>query len=341
MVTRRTALKSVLVASGALAAPFVWRSAQAQSVSLKIQGFLPSASIPQRAFEKFAAEVTAKSGGKLTIQAIPGGGVIAVTETLNAIQGGVLDGHYSAASYFASRDAGFVVLGDTAAAYDSVEQRDRWWSEGGGEAAARALYARFGLHMVAPIFWPSEQIPARKALNGVADLTGLKIRVPPGLVSEVVAKAGAAVVNLPGGEVFNALQSGVIDATDWASPALNEEVGLYRAAKFSVDAAHSMPTTDLSINASKWNALSAELKALVTSEAKAMSETMKADLKKADADAITKMKADGVTVITWTKQEIAKLRRFTAEVQEAQAAKSSSARAIIDSHKAFQAKIGL
>jgi TRAP-type mannitol/chloroaromatic compound transport system substrate-binding protein len=342
MITRRRILAAgALVPVATLAAPHLIGKANAQAVTLKLQGFLPSAAAPQQAFEKFAADVTQKAGGRLVVQALPGGAVIAVTETLNAIQAGILDGHYSAASYFAARDPGFVVLGDTAAAYDNVDQRDRWWSEGGGEDAARALYARFGMAFVAPVFWPSEHIPARVAIAGIADMPKMKVRVPPGLIAEIVAKTGAAVVNLPNGEVFNALQSGVIDATDWASPALNEQVGLYKAAKFSIDASHSMPTTDISVNLAKWNALAADLKALVVAEARAMSAALKVQLAKADADAITKMRADGVSVITWSKADVAKLRQLTGEVQDAQAARSPSAKAIVDSHRTFQRRIGV
>ena len=108
------------------------------------------------------------------------------------------------------------------------------------------------------MFWASEHIPARKALNGGRRSQGLKIRVPPGLIADVFRAGGATVVNIPGGEVFNSLQSGVIDATDWASPRLNMQAGLYRAAKFSVDAQHSMPTTDVTFNQEEWDALSAE-----------------------------------------------------------------------------------
>lgn len=336
MLTRRRLLATGTVV--ALAAPSI---ARAQAVNLRIQGFLPSAAAPQRAFEKFAADVTQKSGGRLTIQALPGGAAVAVTEVLNAVAAGILDGHYSAPSFYSARDGGFVVHGDTAAAYDDVDQRDRWWSEGGGEDQARALYARFGLHFVAPVFWPSEHIPARRALNGIADMTGLKIRVPPGMIAEIIGRTGAAVVNLPGGEVFNALQSGVIDATDWASPALNEEVGLYRAAKFSINASHSMPTTDVSIATNRWNALSAELRTLITTEARAMSTALKEQLVKADADALTKMRADGVTVITWSKADVARLRQLTGEIQDAQASRSANAKAIVDSHRAFQRRLGL
>jgi TRAP-type mannitol/chloroaromatic compound transport system substrate-binding protein len=339
--TRRSLIRTGGAAlAGLVAAPYAITPSRAQSFSLRMQGFLGAASPTHRAFEKFAADLKEKSGGRLVIQALPVGGAVAPAETINAIGAGILDGHYSSSSFFAARDPGFTVFGDTGASYDTVAQRDRWFTEGGGEDIGRELYAQFGLVYVANVFWPSEHIPAKKPLRGVADLKGLKIRVPPGFVSEYFAKAGASVVNLPGGEVFNALQSGVIDATDWASPGQNFEVGLYKAAKYSVDAAHSMPATEIAFSKAKWEALPAELRQMVLAEARTMSAALKVQILKDDNEALAKMKADGIEIITWSKEEIGKLRAFTSEVQEALAARSPIAKKVIDSHRAFQKKIG-
>ncbi len=341
MPTRRTLLKTGAYAfAGAIAVPFVISPSRAQSFSLRMQGFLAAASPTHRAFEKFAADLKEKSGGKLAIQTLPVGGAVGPGETINAIAAGILDGHYSSSSFFAARDPGFTVFGDTGASYDTVDARDRWYAEGGGEDIGRELYAQHGMVYVANVFWPSEHIPAKKPLKGVADLKGLKIRVPPGFVAEYFGKAGASVVNLPGGEVFNALQSGVIDATDWASPGQNYEVGLYKAAKFSVDAAHSMPATEIGFAKAKWEALPAELKQLLTSEVRAMSAALKVQIRKDDEDALAKIKSEGVEVVTWSKDEIAKLRAFTAEVQDSLAAKGLIAKKVIESHRAFQKKLG-
>ncbi len=279
-------------------------------------------------------------GRRLQISALPVGSTVAPGETINAINAGILDGHYSASSFFAARDPGFTVFGDTGASYDTVEARDRWWSEGGGEDLGRELYASANMVYVANVFWPSEHIPAKKALRTVGDLRGLKIRVPPGFVAEYFARAGAAVVNLPGGEVFNALQSGVIDATDWASPGQNYEVGLYRAAKFSVDAAHSMPSTEIGFSRARWQQIPAELQQLITAETRAMSAALKTQIKADDDQALAKMRGEGVEIIQWPKDEIAKLRASTTEVQDALAGRSPMARKIIDSHRAFQRRIG-
>ncbi len=341
MTTRRTILKGAAAATiGAVAAPFAVTPSRAQAITLRMQGFLAAASPTHRAFEKWAADLREKSGGRLQIAALPVGSTVAPAETINAVTAGILDGHYSASSFFAARDPAFMVFGDTGAAYNTVEQRDRWWREGGGEDLGRELYASANMHYVANVFWPSEHIPAKKALRGVDDLKGLKIRVPPGFIAQYFGKAGAAVVNLPGGEVFNALQSGVIDATDWASPGQNHEVGLYRAAKFSIDASHSMPTTEIAFSRARWQAIPAELQQLITAETRAMSEALKVQIKADDDAALAKMRAEGVEIIAWSPAELAKLRQFTNEVQDEVAARGPMAKKIIDSHRAFQRRLG-
>lgn len=342
MITRRTALRGAgALALGTLATPAIIRSANAQTVALRMQGFLAASQTPQKAFEKLAADLKAESGGRLAITVLPVGGAVAATETLNAISSGVLDGHYSAPSYFAGRDPAFSVLGDTGAAYDSTAQRDKWFTDGGGLALARDVYAKYGLHYVAPVYWPAEHIPARKALNGVDDLKGLKIRVPPGLVSDIISRAGASVVNLPAAEVPNAIESGVIDATDWASPALNMQVGLYRVAKFSISAGHSMPTTEISFNKRKWDGIPAELRQMIERAVAKMSADMRKQLEDEDVKALADAKAMGVTVVDWSAAERSKLRQSTTQVFDELAAKGEMAKKIVDSHRAFMKTVGL
>lgn len=337
MTTRRTILKASAAAlTAAIAAPYAVTPSRAQNVTLRMQGFLAAASPTHRAFEKWASDLRQKSGGRLQIQVLPAGGAVPVTETLNAMTAGILDGHYSASSFFAARDPAFALFGDTGASYDTVEQRDGWWLQGGGEDLGRELYASVGAVYVANVFWPSEHIPARRAIRTAADLQGLKIRVPPGFVAEYFGRAGAAVVNIPGGEVFNALQSGVIDAADWASPGQNYEVGLYRVAKFSINASHSMPSTDICFNRARWEGMPAELRQLITAETRAMSEALKVQIKADDDAALAKMRAEGVEIINWSKEEIAKLRVSTTRVQAELAQRSPMAKKIADSLRAFQ-----
>jgi TRAP-type mannitol/chloroaromatic compound transport system substrate-binding protein len=333
--------RRTLVQAGTLAllgAPFVLR-AQAP-VNLRMQGFLAAGATPQKLFDAFAANVKAASNGRINISVLPAGGAVAATETLNAIANGILDGHYSAPSFFAARDPAFTLLGDTGASYRSVDERENWLRKEGGIALAREVYDRYGLHYVDAVFWPAEHIPARRALNGVADLKGLKIRVPPGMISEVLGRAGAAVVNLPGGEVFNALSSGVIDATDWASPSQNHAVGLYRAAKFSINASHSMPTTEVSISKKKWAELPADAKKLIEDGVKKLDADLRSTMRSEDSAALEKMKGEGVAIVDWPKAEVDKLRSLTTRVQMELGGRNEQARKLLDSLRAYMGKLG-
>lgn len=320
---------------------YLTRSVAQQTFNLRMQGFLGAASPTHRAFEKWAKDLAAASGGRLNISTLPAGGAVAPTETITAISAGILDGHYSSPSFFASRDPAFTLLGDTGASFNDVPSRDQWFQKEGAVSLAREVYAGYGLHYVDQIYWPSEHIPSRRALNGYDSLKGLKIRVPPGMISEVIGRSGGAVVNLPGGEVFNALQSGVLDATDWASPGQNMEVGLYRVAKFSIDASHSMPTTEMSFNPKRWNAMPKELQQLMQAETKKMGAALAAQIKADDDKAIADMPGMGVQIIKWPVTEVAKLRETTKRVQMELGARNTMARKVYDSLYAYQKKLGL
>lgn len=337
MISRRTLLRG---APAALAVPYVAPPALAQGMTLRMQHFLGTNSALHRVTTQMAEEVRQATGGRVQIQVLPGGAVVAPTELLDTVRGGVLDGQFAAPSWFAAKDPGFVVLGDTGAMFRSVDLRDRWFADGEGVALARALYDRFGLHYVDQFYWPGEHIPSRRPLHGVEDLRGLKIRCPPGMIAEVFGRAGASVVNLPLPELFNALQSGVVDAADQANPGLNYAVGLYRHARYSIDARHSMPTCEVSLSKRRWDSLPAEAREAIAAAVKRMSAAHKAAIEAEDKEALEKMRADGITIIAWPDAEVAKLARLTAEVQDSYAARGLQAKAILDSLRAFQARVG-
>jgi TRAP-type C4-dicarboxylate transport system substrate-binding protein len=337
MIRRRSILAA---APAALALPYIAPPALAQGATLRMQHFLGTNSALHRVATQFAEDVKQATGGRIAISVLPGGAVVAPTELLDTVRNGVLDGQFAAPSWFAAKDPAFVILGDTGATFRSVDQRDRWFTEGEGVSHGRALYDRFGLYYVGQFYWPGEHIPSRRALNGVADLQGLKVRCPPGMIAEVFGRAGASVVNLPLPELFNALQSGVVDAADQANPGLNFAVGLYRHARFSISANHSMPTCEVSFSKRRWDGLPAEAKEAITVALRKMSAAHKAAIEAEDAEALAKMRAEGITIIEWPEAETARLGRITAEVQDSYGGRGPQAKATLDSLRAFQAKVG-
>lgn len=326
----------------AASAALILATGAAGAETFRMQTFLGANASTTKAFEDMAARLADETDGAIEIEVLPGRAIVGASETIDAIQNGVLDGQYTAPSYFAGKDAAMGVLGDTLAAYPDSATRDRWFSEGGGLELARALYGKYDLHFICPVYWPPEQIPSKVAINGVGDLEGLKMRAPGGLASDLLSRAGASLVTMGVGESVTAMETGILDATDLANVALNVALGMHNQAKFSVLARHSMAVTEMSVSKAKWDALSPEDQARFEAACIAMSEQLKTTLSDEDDAAAAKAKDElDVTFIEFGEDDANAFRAMTADVWEDWGAKSGDARAIVDSHKAFMAEIGL
>ncbi len=340
MKLSRRAVLSGLGAS--FAAPSLIGRANAQARhTWRIQGYLPGGFDIQQDFAAWCAELGAKSDGALAIEAVPVGAVVGPTETIDAIRSGILTGHYSGPPYFAAKDQAFAIIGDTSAAYDDVDQRDRWWDEGGGLELLRRLYERYDIFCVRPIFSLAEWLPSKMPLDGVEKLRGLRIRAPQGLISDLFAYFGAGVVVLPGTEVYNALETGVIDAADWAWLDLNEKTGLHRICPYAIYAPHSMGVTDLSVSMRAWESLNDDLRALIESEAAHFSARLRDKLLAAEVDAEARLVASGITLIRWPDSEREKIRAALTEIWNRLGGTSEMAGEAVESHRTFMRKIGL
>ncbi|MEQ9260809.1 MAG: TRAP transporter substrate-binding protein DctP, partial [Roseovarius sp.] len=254
---------------------FAVAATAAQAEEFRMQTFLGATAATTTAFEAMAAELAETTGGEVQITVLPGGAVVGASETIEAIQNGILDGQYTAPSYFAGSDPALGVLGDTLAAYPDSATRDRWFTEGGGLDLARALYEQYDLKFICPIYWPPEQIPSTVPIETVADFDGLKMRAPGGLASDLLSRAGASLVTMGVGDSVTAMETGQLDATDLANVALNVALGMHNQAKYSVLARHSMAVTEMSVSMEKWNALSPESQAAFEAACNAMSASLR------------------------------------------------------------------
>jgi TRAP-type mannitol/chloroaromatic compound transport system substrate-binding protein len=147
----------------------------------------------------------------------------------------------------------------------TAQELNSWFQYGGGQQISDKVYAELGAK-----FFPSGNTGVQmggwfnKKINSLDDYKGLKMRIP-GLGGEVVKAAGGNVVNLPGGEIMPALQSGAIDATEWVGPYNDLAFGFYKAAKYYYYPGWHEPATVLDnfINMKAWNKLPSDLKAIV------------------------------------------------------------------------------
>ena len=311
-------------------------------IQWKIQSLWQAGSINQRVFEDFCRRVGEMTGGRLLIEPLPVGTIVAYNETLDAVAAGLLDGQHGGTGYFAGKDAAFALLGDISGAYDEPRQMQMWLEYGGGKELARELYQAYGLYFVGGVWWGAESIPAKKAIHGVEEFKGVKIRVPEGMSQEIFRLIGAAPVNIPGSEVYTALDQGVVDAADWGTLGMNQDLGYHKIAPFPLyPGFHSMPMADLAVNLGRWNQLSDELKLLVELAVRDFARDMIGRIAIQDTDALAQAKAAGVQPVNWSAAERAKFRAVARTVWKQYAERSDMARRVYDSHIAFLTRLGL
>ena len=258
MLTRRSFARGMAMAAAMVS---LAASGQAADYSWKWQTFWQPGTVNQQAFERFAAAVTEKSGGRIEIEALPVNAVVPPGEMMDAVAANIIQGMNGGTGYFIGKDAAFSLLADLNAGYENTEQFTNWYYEGGGLEVARELYAQHGLYYIGPVLWGAESIPSKEPLRNISDFEGIKMRSPEGMGAAIWGKLGVGVSTLPGTEVYTALERGKIEATDWGTLGMNDELGYGKIAPYAIyPGIHSMPAADVSINLELWNGLPDDLK---------------------------------------------------------------------------------
>lgn len=308
----------------------------------QMQSLWQAGSINQTIFEEFCANLSELSGGRIEIEPLPVGAVVAYHETLEAVGIGILDAQHGGAGYFAGKDAGFALLGDLNGAYETPAQMQMWFEYGGGKALARELYAQHNLYFVGGVWWGMESIPAKQPLPTLDSLAGVKIRTPEGMSQEIFKQIGAAPVNIPGAEVYTALERGVVDATDWGTLGMNADLGYHKIAPYPLyPGFHSMPMADVAVNLDSWNALPEDLQKIVELAVRDFSNAMVNQIWLQDTQEARRAAESGVTLVDWSADERRRFRDVAKGVWQDYASRSPMAQKIYDSHIAFLKQIGL
>jgi TRAP-type mannitol/chloroaromatic compound transport system substrate-binding protein len=258
------------------------------------------------AIEKaWADNVTELSNGEIIIHILPAGAVVQYNETLEAVGAGILDGHIGDPSYFSGKDPAFAMLGNLVGAWSAPEQMLDFITEGGGYDLYNELINPYGLQFIGASATGLESFLSNKPVRGVADLKGLKLRAPEGMVQEVFAAAGSSPVNLPGSEVYTALEKGVIEAADYTVFASNHSQGMHRFARYPVyPGFHSMPMVEVSMNLKLWQTLSESDKDLLKQSVKTLALDMVAELEAKDQAALKEASQDpDIEIVDWSAEE--------------------------------------
>jgi len=284
--------------------------------------------------EVLAERVEAMSSGAFTIQVHPAGEIVPGLQVLDAVQQGTVEVGQTASYYYTGKNPALAF--DTCVPFGlTARQQTAWLEEGGGLQLLRGLFADFNI-----INFPGGNTGAqmggwfKKEINSAEDLKGLKIRIP-GLGGQVMNRLGATVQVLAGGDIYPALERGVIDATEWVGPYDDEKLGFYKVAKYYYYPGWWEPGPSLSfyVNRDDWSRLPLAYQEIFTSAAKEAAVAMQARYDARNPAALSRLIGHGVQLKKFSDDVMDAAQRATFEILEEQAAADPRYRAVYEPWK--------
>ncbi|GHA34610.1 C4-dicarboxylate ABC transporter [Devosia pacifica] len=237
--------------------------------------------------QRLADRITAASGGELTIQVFAAGEMVPGLQALDAVIDGSAEMSHGAAYYWQNKSQGLAFF--TGVPYGMTSRELTAWVRFlGGQEIWDEIYDQFGVQgFLSGDTGTQAGGWFRNELTGVSDIEGLRFRTP-GLGGQVWQKLGASVTNLAAGEIFQALQSGTLDAAEFVGPYNDLALGFYQIAKNYYFPSFIEPglATELVVDKAKYQALPENLQAIIRDCCQAEYDNVAADFAANDPRAL-------------------------------------------------------
>ena len=216
------------------------------------------------AADVFAKSVSAMSGGKFQISVHAGGELMPPFGVVDGVQGGTVEMAHTAPYYFFGKDPTFAL--DCAIPFGlNSRQMSAWMFEGNGMKLLREYYAKYNI-VNFPMGNTGAQMGGwyRKEIKSLADVKGLKMRIG-GFGGAVLARIGGVPQNIPGGEIYQSLEKGTIDAAEWVGPYDDQKLGFNKVAPnyYYPGWWEGGPQLSLYVNSKAYEGLTPEYKAMI------------------------------------------------------------------------------
>ncbi len=289
----------------------------------------------------FAELVEEMTGGKMKIKVFGAGELVGGLEVFDAVSSGTADLGHSASYYWRGKvpEAVFftsVPFGLTASEISG------WIYHGGGLELWEEIYAE---HNVKPLSVGSTGVQMggwfNKEINSIDDLKGLKMRIPA-LAADTLKELGGTPVALPGGEIFAALESGAIDATEWVGPYNDLAFGFYKFAKFYYYPGWHEPGSnfEVTVNLDTYSKLPDSYKAILSAASQAAANSMTSDFIAKNQEALDILVNEhGVQLKKFPDEVLRELNKTSIKVMEAKAAENPKFAKIYNAYKDYRSKV--
>jgi TRAP-type mannitol/chloroaromatic compound transport system substrate-binding protein len=251
--------------------------------------------------QRLGDRITAMSGGRLTVQVFSGGELVPPLQSLDAVIDGSAEMSHGAAYYWQNKSRALSFF--TGVPYGMTSRElVAWVRYLGGQEIWDEIYDQFGVQgFLSGDTGTQAGGWFRNELTGVSDVQGIRFRTP-GLGGQVWERLGATVTNLPAGEIFQALQSGTLDAAEFVGPYNDLALGFHQIAKNYYFPSFIEPglATECVVDKAKFQALPEDLQAIVRYACQAEYDQVASDFAANDPRALRTLVNDhGVQVRTF------------------------------------------
>lgn len=340
-ISRRKFLgAAAATATGATALGFPAIVKAQAPVSLRFQSTWPAKDIFHEYALDFASKVNAMSGKELKIEVLPAGAVVKAFDLLDAVSKGTLDGGHGVVAYWYGKNSAVALWGSGPAFGMDPNMVLAWHYYGGGKDLLDEIYKGMNMDVVSMLYGPMPTQPFgwfKKPVTSAEQMKGVKFRTV-GLAVDIYKELGAAVNPLPGGEIVPAMDRGLLDAAEFNNASSDNLLGFPDVAKVCMLQSFHQCSEQFEIlfNKKKYDALSAEHKAII----KHAIEASSADMSWKAIDRYSKDYIDMSTKkgVKFYKTPDAILKRQLAawdKIVEAKSAENPSFKKVIESMRSF------
>ncbi len=277
------------------------------------------------------------SGGSIDVKGFEPGALVPANQYLDAVGNGSLDMAWTVSGFWTGKDIAFAMYGSVPFG-PGVGEYLAWMKHGGGEALMKELHAKYNVEVIpCGVISPEASGWFRQEIKSLEDLKGLKMRFF-GLGANVMQKMGVATQLLQAGEIFQALQLGTIDATEFSMPVMDLTLGFHQVAKFYYFPGWHQQATinELIISKKKWAEFSATQKAQIVTTCDATMLRQFAEGEAGQFKALKEIEAKGVKIMKWSQDILDAYDKAWQEVAAEQAAKSPEFKKAWDSYSTFR-----
>lgn len=288
--------------------------------------------------ETFAKTVKALSGGKFEVSVHAAGELMPAFGVVDGVQQGTVEMAQTAPYYFTGKDPVFA-FGCAVPFGLTARQMDAWMEHGNGRKLLDDFYAQFNMKSRSAGNTGTQMGGwYRKEIKTVADLKGLKMRMGGGLFGEAMAKLGVISQNIPAGEVYQSLEKGTLDATEFVGPYDDEKLGFNKVAPYYYYPGWWEGGAELEffINTKAYGALSPEFKAIVDAATDVAARDMTAKYDAMNPGALKRLVAARTKLKAFPKPILDAGFKASMEVFAEHEAKSATFKKIHQDMRAFQ-----